>query len=297
MTTLRKHKIYDRSPHSAPEPQVHLCAGYTPFSSRARLSLWLVGNLSETLSFDGASMNTELVVLPEHSNRAGPSRSQRDASPCFYRTFRGLYRLQSFSNTQFAGCASTSCRPTVHSCFTYRLPPTYAVFRESAQLQSVSHNTRARWLSLLSSSHVLVSSLRVRDHRPSARKQAFPRQRSRLRVRAGPAPGASGHTAPRSKQRGGLPFKPAPSQPQSGVQSNPQLDLAQQQAAAKNFVARQQNSASKQPAILRKTARSRRISSDTCRVCAGRGFQIIEEVCIGRLTFAQPHVCLVLLCC
>ncbi|KAA6424033.1 MAG: AAA+-type ATPase (ISS) [Trebouxia sp. A1-2] len=106
--------------------------------------------------------------------------------------------------------------------------------------------------------------------------------------------GASGQAVPRSRQRGGLPFKPASSQPQLGSQSKPQAERpANDQTAASQPVARQQSSVTKQPAALRKAARSRQIGSDTCQVCGGRGFQIVEEelhpcsVCHGE-NWAQP---------
>lgn len=221
-----------------------------------------------------------MVLLRDGSNCIRPSRLRRAASYCYCRPLQTLTRVQRTHSTltDLPGThPGSKCKSVLHSWATHQLPGSHDKCSSSVQLLSTSQGHSS--LVLKSGHHVTRSDV-LRDHRPLPRQQPFLKIQSRLCVRAGTPSGAGGQAVPRSRQRGGLPFKPASSQPQIGSQSKPQAERpAKDQTAASKPVVRQQSSVTKQPAALRKAARSRRIGSDTCQVCGGRGFQIVEEVC------------------
>lgn len=128
----------------------------------------------------------------------------------------------------------------------------------------VAHSERG--VSSASCRHRATASILLRDHRPRAGLKAFTKQRSKLHVTAGSDPGA---VPQRSKPRGGLPFERSAPQATQPAQSD---KTTGQQTANNRSLIRQQNP------VLKKSARSQLTGADTCRICGGRGFQIIEEV-------------------
>ncbi|DBA74506.1 TPA: hypothetical protein ACH3X2_000969 [Trebouxia sp. C0005] len=235
-----------------------------------------------------------MVLLRDGSNCVRPSRLRRAVSCYYCKSFQTPTRLQ-LTHTTLTDLPKTrsgsKCKSVLRSWATHQLPDSHDKCSSSVQLLNPSQGHSSQ---ILKSGHHAARSDLLRDHRLLPGQQPFLKRQSRLCVRAGTPSGASGQAVPRSRQRGGLPFKPASSQPQLGSQSKPQAERpANDQTAASQPVARQQSSVTKQPAALRKAARSRQIGSDTCQVCGGRGFQIVEEelhpcsVCHGE-NWAQP---------
>ena len=221
-----------------------------------------------------------MVLLRDGSNCVRPSRLRRAAS-CNYcksvQTPTRLHRTLTTLTDQPRTHPGSKSKTVLHHWATHLLPGPHDKCSSSVQLlkPSQSHSSR-----ILKSGHHVTRSNLLRDQRLLPGQQPFLKRQSRLCVRAGTPSSAGGQAASRSRQRGGLPFKPASSQPQPGSQSKPQAGRpANDQTAASQPVTKQQSSVTKQPAALRKAARSRHIGSDTCQVCGGRGFQIVEEVC------------------
>ena len=220
-----------------------------------------------------------MVLLRDGSNCVRPSRLRRAASCYYCRSVQTPTRLQRI-HTTFTDLpkshSGSKCKSVLRSWATHQLPGSHDKCSSSVQLLNPSqgHNSQ-----ILKSGHNVTRSDLLRDHRLLPGQQPFLKSQSPLCVRAGTPSGAGGQAVPRSRQRGGLPFKPASSQPQLGRQPTSQAERpAKDQTAASQPVAKQQSSLPKQPAALRKAARSRQIGSDTCQVCGGRGFQIVEEV-------------------
>ncbi len=220
-----------------------------------------------------------MVLLRDGSNCVRPSRLRRAASCYYCRSVQTPTRLQRIRTTLTdlpKSHSGSKCKSVLRSWATHQLPGSHDKCSSSVQLLNPSqgHNSQ-----ILKSGHNVTRSDLLRDHRLLPGQQPFLKRQSRLCVRAGTPSGAGGKAVPRSSQRGGLPFKPASSQPQLGRQPKPQAERpAKDQTAASQPVAKQQSSLPKQPDALRKAARSRQIGSDTCQVCGGRGFQIVEEV-------------------
>ena len=236
-----------------------------------------------------------MVLLRDGTNCVRPSRLRRAASCYYCSSFHTQTRLQ-HTHTTFShlpkSYLGSKCKSVLRSWATHQLSGSHDTCCSSVQLLNPSQGHSSQ---VLKSGHHVTRSVLLRDHRLLPGQQPFLKRQSRLRARAGTPSGAGGQAVPRSRQRGGLPFKPASSQPQLGSQSNPQAERpAKDQTAASQPVARQQSSVTKQPAALRKAARSRQIGSDTCQVCGGRGFQIVEEVCpassflFGFATHSKP---------
>ena len=221
-----------------------------------------------------------MVLLRDGSNCVRPSRLRRAASCYYCRSVQTPTRLQCTFTTLTdlpKSHPGSKWKSVLHCWATHQLLGSHDKCSSSVQLLKTSQGHSSQ---ILKSGHNVTRSDLLRDHRLLPGQQPFLKHQSRLCVRAGTPSGAGGQAAPRSRQRGGLPFKPASSQPQPASQSKPQAERpAKDQTAASQPVAKQQSSVSKQHAALRKAARSRQIGSDTCQVCGGRGFQIVEEVC------------------
>lgn len=115
----------------------------------------------------------------------------------------------------------------------------------------------------------------LRDHKPQAGQWAFRMATNRPFVTASVGPGAAGHNVAR---RGSLVFRQAAdrAQPDRQEQPLPQQASEKQQAPTRALLQRRRPSASP----FRKFAKSRQQTADSCAACGGRGFQIVEEVCL-----------------
>ncbi len=223
-----------------------------------------------------------MVLLRDGSNCLDPLRSRRESPLCAPRTFRELHKLPARCGRRLPQTRSdkvSKSETLLQSCSIHRRQGLRSICRRSGHRHPSSIG-RTPPASLGNLRQTGIVSVLLRDHRPPAGQRAFREQRSRLSVAASSNQGAAGHSVSRSKHRGGLPFKKASPQSQASGQPKPP---AEEHSTAGRSIVKQQTSTADRPTVLRKSARSRRSGADTCQVCRGRGFQIVEEVCSDRL--------------